>query len=505
MDYWAWFYGTDEDATEAVFAHEHSVLTDLRGDFAGSRDTVWTLGNDGARAGIESTTAGESLVFVPGRLDVPNDFAEGSAWTSEGTAFQWDHASSGYLEFPYEASYRASRASQSGAGCLDVEMRFDLDGDSSASRRTWCRGEGIVRFSDSASVWVPTEARPTVNLWDAPFDWERSADLEYSVVVANQRGVEGSVPLSPGVDSPPGVVGGGAIFANRMRPDVLALDVTVDPASIVWGARPGGYPTASATLGSVTIVATAELTAVAYGLAGQWLWEVPLSDIAVVPPVRFGADLAVLATLDGELMAMDLESGSVVWSKRVDGPIRVAPTVSEDALVVAADDGSLRRFDRDGEEVWSTDIARPGSVTITESQSPVVVVGDGDGGNVHGYRLTDGAVLWSRNLGSIALQLITMDDVVALRGAYHVVGINPVDGAVLWDWSDQPTWFGVGGGRSLLVMSEKELILLDGSGVPVRSWAHQLGRVTGSTALMAAEGDTVIVYGPSGIGVGVVP
>ena len=59
------------------------------------------------------------------------------------------------------------------------------------------------------------------------------------------------------------------------------------------------------------------------------------------------------SSADNKLYALDLESGRIVWTKIMGGPIRLAPAVWEDRLYLGTDDGYVYCLSAaDGAEVW---------------------------------------------------------------------------------------------------------------------------------------------------------
>ncbi len=497
-----WYRRTSEDFLAATYVRDRSLLVDGQGGQLSQWDTLWTLGPDGARAGIESTLPGEAVVMVPGRLDVPNGLAAGSTWTSTGAAHRWDETAGAFVETTYRADYRAATASDltaAGRGCLDVSMDLTIGQDATSTRRTWCTDEGLVAFTDTAGDWTPTRTPPPATLAAAPFDWSTADDLEFTPRVVNQPGAEGNVEVS--AVSAPGVVQGGAILTGQLLPDVLGVNTAADPVRVVWGARPGGTPTSAATLGSVTVVTTTNRTAVAYSLAGEWLWETPLSDLSVVPPVRLGESTAVLATLDGGVVALDLATGAERWRADLDAEIRVTPIVAGDRLLIGDQGGALACLDAEGHELWVTDAGRARSIAVSAGPDPVVVFGEQGSLVLQAYALDTGRPLWRQRVYQDARQLIALDSVVVLRDDDHVLGIDPASGAVVWDWSGQRTWTAIGGGRRVLLLGDTELILLDDAGHQLRAWSHHLGDVSETVHLVAADG-SVLAYGPTGLEIG---
>ncbi len=59
------------------------------------------------------------------------------------------------------------------------------------------------------------------------------------------------------------------------------------------------------------------------------------------------------SSVDGRVMALDLQSGEIAWTVLTDGPIRFAPAIWKDRLLVASDDGFLYALAiADGRQLW---------------------------------------------------------------------------------------------------------------------------------------------------------
>ncbi|MEA4945883.1 MAG: PQQ-binding-like beta-propeller repeat protein [Propionicimonas sp.] len=476
------------------------------GQATGQSDLLWTLEADGARTAIDSAFPGEVSYFVPGRLDLPSGVRDGDTWSSRGTVHNWDDAAGAFLATPYRADFRAGAPSDPGQarrGCLEVAMTQQTGDRTADERRTWCPGEGIVGFTGTDQTWTLTMDGPPVQLGTSvAFDWNTADNLEFTRHAINRAPEPGSLSLFP--VSPPGLLGGGAVLALQAQPELVGVNTEVDPLAVTWGARPGGTPTAAATMAGISLVATIERHVVAYNSQGRWLWEAPLSDLAVVPPVRFG-DRAVLVTLDGAVTAFELTTGTQAWRTELGAEIRSLPVAAGDRLLVGNQAGALACLDTAGNQQWVIDAGVPRSLAVSAGPDPVVVFGENGSVVLRGYSLADGSQLWRNRLYQDARDLIALDSLVVVRDDDVTLGIDPASGESLWTWSGQRTLTGTGGGRRVLLMSETSLVLLDDQGRPVRQWPHDLGQVAATSRFLTTSGDTVLAYGPRSLEVGRLP
>jgi poly-gamma-glutamate capsule biosynthesis protein CapA/YwtB (metallophosphatase superfamily)/outer membrane protein assembly factor BamB len=141
---------------------------------------------------------------------------------------------------------------------------------------------------------------------------------------------------------------------------------------------------------------------------GELLWQVdaggPVVEIAVWPTdPDLGVarrDLALVATLDGQVRAFDGE-GSEVWQYDAGGTIYDLEAVDGAGILVGVQDGRLLVLDRDGEVSWQQSLgpATGGSpvwhaADLDGDAAPEVVVGTGGGSPQLALLSAQGDVLW---------------------------------------------------------------------------------------------------------------
>ncbi len=494
-----WLGLTSLDWQTAALARRSTVTTAASGQVTGRTDTMFSVAGDGVRTEVEAPVPGTARIFVPGRLDVPEGLAIGRTWSSEGVVALQDGDTTGRA---YRADYTAERPARVAAGCVVVAMRLQVTGEpDEENRRTWCRGEGIVGYTDAAGTWQPTDVAPPVTAPPgAGFDWSSADRLSFSSRAVNQPGI-GIAYVSP--VTPPGVLPDGTlVFTNGVVGDVIALDAATDPPPAAWRARPGGHNTAAATFGGITVAAGTARRLVAYGPSGQWLWQQRLDDLAVVAPARLD-DLVVVATLDGAVTAYDLATGTQRWRRTVAAEVRVAPVVADGRVLVVDQSGQLTCLDASGAEQWTSDVGRIAYFGVSAGDAPVVVLPSSDGPHVQGLSLVDGSRVWRVRESVTTHDVIVLDSAVVLRDYDEAAALDPATGARRWTWRGARTYAGIGGGDRMLLLTADRLVLVDGNGREVRGWPVSIGDVTGSTAYLTAAGGRVLGYGPTGIVVGV--
>ena len=490
-----WLSVANVDMSLTQFAHLNVLQANPAGVSDAQMDDLWTLDAAGAQAVIENevdVTGPQPQVSIavmqPGRLDLPAHLGAGDRWTSTGTAYVWDAAQNAIVQKPYTADFQAAAAPAAGPGCLAVTMTQVTGGSSTTEARTWCPGQGIVALSRDAGTWTPTANRQPATLTPAqPFDWSTAAQLEFSPLDINQSNTV-LAPLSA-----PGLASGRAVFVTQLLAGAFGVDLTGDQPSVASAASPGGTPTAFALLDGLTVVATTNRQMVAYNEDLRWVWQVDLSDLAVVSPVQFG-DEVVVALLDGSVTAFDLASGQVAWRVDLGSEIRFAPVVAGDRLLVATQSGRLTCLDETGQVVWNQDVGVPTSLAVSPGPDPVVAYGADNSVVLRGYSLADGHQVWRNRVYQDARDLVALDSVVVLRDNDATLGIDWKTGSVVWRWSGQRSAAAIGGGQSVLLLGDTDLVLLGANGQLERTWPHGIDQVSGHTSYLVAADGTVLVY-----------
>lgn len=161
-------------------------------------------------------------------------------------------------------------------------------------------------------------------------------------------------------------------------------------------------------------------------------------------------DLLVVASLEGEVLAMDAGSGADRWHAQVSSEVIAAPAISNGIVVVRSNDGRLFGFNAaDGSRRWVYDRSSVPPLSLRGNAAPriandVVYAGE-DNGKIVALRLQDGNVMWEQTLasGEGRTELDRLQDVdgnvvfadgVVYAGAYHgmVAALIADSGRPLW-------------------------------------------------------------------------
>lgn len=126
------------------------------------------------------------------------------------------------------------------------------------------------------------------------------------------------------------------------------------------------------------------------------------------------------ASYDGRVLALDPETGRVVWRADLDTELTAGPGLGEGCVLVAGRDGEVICLNgENGTELWRTDLEGE-SVSVPAVRNDVVVVATIDG-LLRGLSIFDGSVLWSIEQSAPTL---------TLRGASQpvIVGTTVISG-----------------------------------------------------------------------------
>lgn len=197
----------------------------------------------------------------------------------------------------------------------------------------------------------------------------------------------------------------------------------------------------------------------------------------------FGGGLAVdggrlyAATGYGNVVALDPQSGKVLWEKQLEAPVRASPTAVGDKVFVTTLDGRFFCLaGADGGELWSVR-GLPQQASLINNASPAV---DGDivvvpypSGDLVAMKVSDGSTVWSENLARTRTtsQVASMSDaarpaidggvVFAVGHAGRMIATHAETGERLWSTNvpgTQTPW--VAGGSVFVVDTQGQLMAL---------------------------------------------
>ena len=154
-------------------------------------------------------------------------------------------------------------------------------------------------------------------------------------------------------------------------------------------------------------------------------------DAQPAAPAAFDPTGAYLPLKGGRLVAIDLRSGKVRWTTELTTPW--APSVDGSLVVVAGDELLTALAAATGRSLWRVPVT--GGFSAPPTAAGGWVIGTPASGDVISIRATDGAVLWTRSLGSP----VRVRPVITATGVYvslddgRVVALDLTTGAPRWE------------------------------------------------------------------------
>jgi outer membrane protein assembly factor BamB len=228
--------------------------------------------------------------------------------------------------------------------------------------------------------------------------------------------------------------------------------------------------------------ATGMVTAVSTG--GAALWRAELKPQAARSDVSggglaIGAGRLFATTGYGELVALDMASGAVVWRQKLGAPAAAAPTVSGSAVYVTGRNGAAKALNAtDGRLLWEITATRSNSGMLGAGSPAIAgssVLFPSGSGEILAAAQADGAGIWraavaGKRLGRsyAGITEITGDPVIAGNTAYignqsgNTAAIDVETGGRLWTAKEAA--YGpvlAAGGSIFLVSDEAKLVRLD--------------------------------------------
>lgn len=106
--------------------------------------------------------------------------------------------------------------------------------------------------------------------------------------------------------------------------------------------------------------------------SGNTLWRTRLED-EITGGVGVGGDLVLVGTLNSSLIALDADSGEIVWETAVSSEVLSAPAANNRVVVAQAVDGKLSGHDAEtGEQIWIYENTVP-ALSLRGSSSPLII------------------------------------------------------------------------------------------------------------------------------------
>ena len=178
----------------------------------------------------------------------------------------------------------------------------------------------------------------------------------------------------------------------------------------------------------------------------QRLWKYDGGELIEFPPIVVDDRLYFIDN-DGLYVALDAETGKIIWKKRISRLNASSPAYDDGVLYsVSLEPGqAIAVRAKDGKVLWRKELG-----SRAES-SPMVVRGrmyfGDEGGQFYALDVKDGSTIWQTSLGGSVKAAPALHDGTLFVGDYggNMNAVRASDGELLWQTPDLGT--GVGSGR----------------------------------------------------------
>ncbi len=213
-------------------------------------------------------------------------------------------------------------------------------------------------------------------------------------------------------------------------------------------------------------------------------WRKHSTETGLTSSAGVGGGLVVVGGRNGEVLALDAETGSKKWTAKITSEVISTPLIADDRVIVRGGDGRTFGFDiADGTRKWVFDRALP-SLSVRGNGSPVlgtgvVYVGYEDG-TVVMLRIADGLQGWEQAIadpdGRTELDRVAdVDGEIQVGGeAVFATSFHGQSMALSLN-NGRPLWTREIGSYGGLAMNENTVVVADKQGV-----VHGLSRTDGT-------------------------
>jgi outer membrane protein assembly factor BamB len=207
-------------------------------------------------------------------------------------------------------------------------------------------------------------------------------------------------------------VSGGAVYFGSADASAYALDVA--SGDRLWKYEPGARVYAPLAVDVATAYLADEEGGVhALSLDGELLWRAALEGVRATSVAVAQGVILVSDFSEGSLAALELSTGTRLWTLRGGGRGAPIPAVASGVACVAGR-GLVAGFALvSGEELWRLDVDSDTKAPLVAGEAAVVA---GRDGKIYGIDLKTGARLWTWEAGQSVLSEILIDEGVLYFG-----------------------------------------------------------------------------------------
>jgi outer membrane protein assembly factor BamB len=208
---------------------------------------------------------------------------------------------------------------------------------------------------------------------------------------------------------------------------------------------------------------------------GDELWQTD-TDSTISGGPGVGEGIVVVGTNNGEVIALQADTGELAWRQRVSSEVLAAPAIGAGVVVVRTQDGKIVGLAiNDGTRLWVYDRAVP-ALSLRGTSAPVIadnrtVLAGFDSGLLVALAIADGQLLWESRIATPSgrselerLVDIDADPVVAGDIAFvvtfqgRVAAVQILDGNVEWR-RDMSSYAGLGLATDALLVTDAESLV----------------------------------------------
>lgn len=187
---------------------------------------------------------------------------------------------------------------------------------------------------------------------------------------------------------------------------------------------------------------------------GNLLWEAHIEDeheneVEFSSGPGIGVTAVILGSKDAEVVALNIENGTMLWKTPVSSEVMAVPVVANDHVIIRTTDGSVIALnEKTGQKIWSYEHNVP-ALTVRGTGAPLVIedtlIEGYDNGKLMAFQLNDGKYVWESTVTipkgrSEVERLVDIDvDPIESRGVIYSASYNGgsaavsiLDGDVLW-------------------------------------------------------------------------
>lgn len=189
-------------------------------------------------------------------------------------------------------------------------------------------------------------------------------------------------------------------------------------------------------------------------VTGKLAWEVEIEDenedeVHFSGGPGLGVGAVILGSSDGEVIALNIENGALLWKTPVSSEVMSVPVVANGIVILRTTDGSVIALnEKTGQKIWGYEHNVP-ALTVRGTGAPLMIedtlIEGYDNGKLMALRLEDGKYVWESSVAipkgrSEVERLVDIDvDPIESRGVIYTVSYNGgsaavsiLDGDVLW-------------------------------------------------------------------------